>query len=245
LLFALTCRVMNIALQWPQREDHMLYDFLYNADDRPLPVTEAIRRISGGFRQSIVDHIRGEAAVSSRLDQLASVNASRELLDSTNALSGQVTWVSVTDNLVDDLCFLLIPGQDVLFAYHSEAEREHARPLVTKLANLLGREVAEWHIYLTVEIPFKYLPGIANELNIKRDFFSALIWLDDDVQDVEVEVDNNCGQLGEIEEGKIIVSVSVAHEEPGRKRIDGKLRTLLPNAQFTISVLPSELPWHA
>lgn len=122
----------------------MLQDQLYDPDEQHLPLDEAIRRIAPAFGRVQVDRARGDARIRENYDSMVARRTPELILQSQSALFGAAAWVSVAD---DDLPaewleFLLLDHVDVWVEYRSEADRERFRPVVLKIADLLGYQVA-------------------------------------------------------------------------------------------------------
>jgi len=122
----------------------MLTDQLYDPDERHLPLDESIRRIAPAFRRVSFDRGRGGARLRENYERMVARGTPEIILQSQRALFGQAVWVSVSDD--DDpggwIEFLVIDSVDVWIDYRSDADRARFRPVVLKLAGLLGYEVA-------------------------------------------------------------------------------------------------------
>src|SRR5262249_15161001 len=193
------------------------------------------RRVSTSFRRVAIDRFRGDGAVRRRLDQLVFAHASESLIQATEAQKGKVIWVSVSDEDEpgDKIEFLLRPDEGIFIAHSSETDRIRFRPLAKKLADLLGYQLGKWTTFLEVNLAYKYFPGIAEELTLNRIIVDAI-------------QDNNIGLIDEFKftsEG-IKLTVTVADEEMGRKRVAAVLQELFPDVSLTINVPPHEIPWY-
>jgi hypothetical protein len=119
-------------------------DQLYDLSERHLPLDEALRRISPAFRRVCLDRALGDAKVLENYERMAARGTPELILQSQRALLGSAAWISVNDEDTPDgrVEFLLLDHVDVWINFCSSADRDRLRPLVCKIAGLLGYQIA-------------------------------------------------------------------------------------------------------
>ena len=121
----------------------MHMDQLYDPSENHLPLDEALQRISPAFRRVCMDRTLGDAKVLENYERMAARGTPELILQSQRGLLGAAAWISVNDDDTPDgrVEFLLLDHVDVWIHFCSSADRYRLRPLVCKIAGLLGYQI--------------------------------------------------------------------------------------------------------
>jgi hypothetical protein len=118
---------------------------LYREDEEHLPSLDVVLRIAPAFRRVVLDRIRGEAEYIKEWNKCINLQAPESILQTYSLANCRTVWVEVSDEDGPDswLRFFLWTRRDIFIEFASELERDQLRPLVAKLAQLLGYQVEE------------------------------------------------------------------------------------------------------
>lgn len=118
---------------------------LYRADEEHLSSHDAIRRIAPAFRHVVLDRARGETEYRKEWDKVKSLNAPEAILQTYSLANCRTVWVEVADTEEADgwVRFALWSRRDIYIQFADDDEHARLRPIVEKLATLLGYVVEE------------------------------------------------------------------------------------------------------
>ena len=120
-------------------------DFLYHPEGEGahLEPDEVLRRIATVFRYIVIDKVRGDRLVQEKYTELLRLSAPDVILLSHRSLFGRTVFVTLADDEAGKwrIEFLLQPCCEIRVEYGSPEDPERFRPLLEKLARLLGYEI--------------------------------------------------------------------------------------------------------
>ena len=121
-------------------------DYLYHPDGEGAhhEPDEVLRRVAPAFRYVIIDKVRGDRLVAEKYTQLLAIPAPEVILRSHRSLFGRTVFVTLADDDAGEsrIRSLLQPCSEIWVEYESSLGRDDCRPLLDKLAALLGYEIA-------------------------------------------------------------------------------------------------------
>ena len=120
-------------------------DILYHRDGEGAhhEPDQVLRRIAPAFRYVVVDKVRGDSLVQEKYAELLALPAPEVILLSHRSFFGRTAFVTLADDEAGEwrIRFLLQPCCEIRVEYGSPEQREDCRPMLEKLARLLGYEI--------------------------------------------------------------------------------------------------------
>ena len=120
-------------------------DYLYHSDGEGAhhEPDEVLRRIAPAFRYVVIDKARGDRLIQEKYTELLDMRAPEVILRSHRSLFGRTVFVTLADDDAGALQirFLLQPCCEIRVKYDAEWRRDEYRPMLEKLAGLLGYEI--------------------------------------------------------------------------------------------------------